>query len=224
MRKKLTLANLNVISKDSEWLDKEKQKFFIGGGDGTIDSPYTWDEFLALDTINDCYYLYNGVTRFCSGEFVCSGTFSNTYLGVTEDEWSNTSEGSYLSDWSKLTPQERAFIGDNMYLGYEFMKNSSEALEVGEGNHNGYGDALRHAYWSALNQISAGYYSGDALRYGQCHECAAGQPIEEKEMDLHNNNVGFEYGRKAILYGWSKERLLKELRDAADRGELIMLQ
>lgn len=221
---RLTFANLNAMSKDSECIDKEMQQFFIGGGNGTIDSPYTWDEFLALDTINDCYYLYNGVTKFCIGEFVCSDTFSNTYLGVTEDPWSNTSDSSYQNTWTDLTPQERAFIIENPSLAYEFMKNASEANEVGENNHNGHGDALRHAYWSALNQMSAGYDSGDALRFGQCHECVSSQPNEEKEMDLHNNSVGFEYGRKAIMYGWSKERLLMKLRAAADRGELKMLE
>ena len=42
-------------------------------------------------------------------------------------------------------------------------------------------------------------------------------------MDLHNNDVGFEYGRKAIQEGWDEERLLEELKKASKRGELQVL-
>lgn len=42
-------------------------------------------------------------------------------------------------------------------------------------------------------------------------------------MDLHNNDVVFEYGRKAIQEGWGEERLLEELKKASKRGELQVL-
>lgn len=161
------------------------------------------------------------------GEYVCSGIFENTYLGVTEDFYSGSSSsygnGTPWGEWTDLTPQERAFISDNPIDAYHFAQNSNKAFEKMGNGHNDGSDALRHAYWSALNQMSAGYDSGDAKRFGQCHECDPNQPQEEKEMDLYNNDVGFEYGRRALQEGWSEDKLADEIRKAYARGELKTL-
>lgn len=199
---------------------------YIGGGSGTFNDPYTWDEYCALDSIGDCYYVWGGVTMHSLGEYVCSGIFENTYLGVTEDSYSGSSSsygnGTPWGIWADLTPQERAFISDNPIVAYNFYNNAQKANDAFKGWCDEE-DALRHAYWSALNQMSVGSDSGDARRFGQCHECVRPTYVGEKEMDLHNNDVGFEYGRKAIQEGWDEERLLEELKKASKRGELQVL-
>ncbi|MGB3464459.1 MAG: hypothetical protein WBA74_04285, partial [Cyclobacteriaceae bacterium] len=57
-------------------------------------------------------------------------------------------------------------------------------------NLNNCGDAFRHAYFSALNAQSLGIDL--ARRFGIAHECETPRQLSlEKEMDLHNNEIGF---------------------------------
>ena len=55
--------------------------------------------------------------------------------------------------------------------------------------HNNKGDAFRHAYWNAILSRMIGRSS--AKLWTDAHENgAAGQPVRQKRMDLHNNWVG----------------------------------
>ena len=228
MRRKISFSNLEDIMSNMSQIPPKELSSYIGGGSGTLYDPYTWDEYCALDSIGDCYYVWGGVTMHSLGEYVCSCIFENTYLGVTEDTYSGSSSsygnGTPWGKWAYLTPQERAFISDNPIEACHFLQNSEKAFEKMGDGHNDGSDALRHAYWSALNQMSVGSDSGDARRFGQCHECAPNQSQEEKEMDLHNNDVGFEYGRRALQEGWSEDKLADELGRAYARGELKTLK
>lgn len=60
-------------------------------------------------------------------------------------------------------------------------------------SHNDAGDAFRHCYWSAILCRDLGYVA--ALRYTSAHEAFAGNPAQEKAMDLYNNAVGLNIGR-----------------------------
>ena len=44
--------------------------------------------------------------------------------------------------------------------------------------------------------------------------------FNEKNMDLHNNSVGYYLGNQAIKNNWSEEELLKTVIKAADDGKL----
>ena len=90
------------------------------------------------------------------------------------------------------------------------------------GTVNGYGDAVRHCYWCALNQKDAGLNSSHAKEFGDAHENIPNN--EAKTMDLHNNSVGYHLGNQAIINGWSEEELLKQVINAADNGKLYMLK
>ena len=46
----------------------------------------------------------------------------------------------------------------------------------------------------------------------------------KKEMDLHNNSIGYHLGNQAIINGWSEEELLNQVIDAADNGRLKILE
>ena len=48
--------------------------------------------------------------------------------------------------------------------------------------------------------------------------------VYEKEMDLHNNSIGYHLGNQAIINGWSEEELLNQVIDAADNGRLKILE
>lgn len=109
-------------------------------------------------------------------------------------------------------------------LALEFKKNADRASEMTKdlpGQRNGYGDAIRHCLWSAMNQMDAGKDSKVAKEFGDGHENVPNNPEREKKMDLHNNSVGYELGKQALKNGWSEKRLLEEVEKAACNGRLI---
>ena len=107
-------------------------------------------------------------------------------------------------------------------MAYKFYYNSQKAKSVGRqfnGTSNGYGDAVRHCYWCALNQMDAGFNSPLAEEYGNAHENTPINTENAKKMDLHNS-VGYYLGNQAIKNNWSEEELLKKVISAADDGIL----
>jgi len=62
------------------------------------------------------------------------------------------------------------------------------------GEHNGPVDAVRHAYWSALNARDVG--EENAWRFANAHEANSDRPDAERQMDHHNNGVGIRIGRE----------------------------
>ncbi|MBR2638461.1 MAG: hypothetical protein IKD40_06435 [Bacteroidaceae bacterium] len=112
-------------------------------------------------------------------------------------------------------------------MAYKFYDNSQKAKSAGrkfEGTTNGYGDAVRHCYWCALNQVSAGLNSPNAKKFGDAHENTSRNDIKAKAMDLHNNSVGYHLGYQAIINGWSEEELLNQVINAADNGTLKIIK
>lgn len=68
------------------------------------------------------------------------------------------------------------------------------------------------------NSVAASKFGGLTNEYGDAHE---NKPNNfAKEMDLHNNSVGYSLGIKAIENEWSDEELLKNVIKAADDGIL----
>ena len=120
-----------------------------------------------------------------------------------------------------------------LYIDIQFLRTSSTIMPIKQkkngrklgGTSDGYGDAVRHCYWCALNQISAGYNSPLAKEFGDAHENipnneAKTMDNEAKTMDLHNNSVGYYLGTQAIINGWDENELLKHVINAADNGKL----
>ena len=93
-----------------------------------------------------------------------------------------------------------------------------------DGITDGYGDAVRHCYWCALNQVSAGLNSPNAKKFGDAHEGTSNNDINARVMDLHNNSVGYHLGNQAIINGLSEEELLKQVINAADNGKLKIIK
>ena len=133
----------------------------------------------------------------------------------------------YKETYNKLTDDEKSFVFRHPGYALKFNANAEKAKKVGrnlDGTVNGYGDAVRHCYWCALNQVSAGHNSLLAKEFGDAHENTSTNNINEKAMDLHNNSVGYSLGNQAIVNGWSEEELLKQVINAANNGKLYMLK
>ena len=129
--------------------------------------------------------------------------------------------------YKDLSDNEKSFILRHPGYAYKFNANAEKAKRVGrllKGTVNGYGDAVRHCYWCALNQVSAGYNSPLAKEFGNAHENKPKNDISEKNMDLHNNSVGYHLGNQAIINGWNEEELLNNVINAANNGKLKILE
>jgi hypothetical protein len=98
-----------------------------------------------------------------------------------------------------------------------------EATQDLPGQHNGFGDAARHAYWMALNTLEFG--ESLARELGVAHENAGtsqGQPQEERDMDLHNNDWGIAYAEEHSD-GFSFEEFMADFWLAAVHEEVILI-
>lgn len=58
--------------------------------------------------------------------------------------------------YKTLSKDEKSFVFQHPRYAYKFNANAEKAKRVGrelKGTVNGYGDAVRHCYWCALNQV-----------------------------------------------------------------------
>jgi len=96
-------------------------------------------------------------------------------------------------------------------------------LGVQGGAHNGQMDAFRHAYVSAVVARDDGALTAAAL--GTANEIKGfiqnGQPLNEMNMDEHNNGIGRAIGERARKNNWNDERVAYEVKRALDKGFLI---
>ena len=154
--------------------------------------------------------------------FEIATAFENGNEGFLQSQ-----EDDYEEIFNKLTDDEKKFVFRNPRYAYKFNANAEKAKRVGrqfKGTKNGYGDAVRHCYWCALNQISAGLNSTLAEEFGNAHENTPTNKEQEKQMDLHNNSVGYFLGNQAIINGWSEEELLNQVINAANNGILKIIE
>ena len=148
--------------------------------------------------------------------FEIATAFENGQEGVIKQK----DKGPYET-YRDLSDDEKSFVFKHPTLAYKFNNNANKAKKVGRdlgGTINGYGDAVRHCYWCALNQMDAGLNSSRAKEFGDAHENIPNN--EAKTMDLHNNSVGYHLGNQAIINGWSEEELLNQVINAANNGKL----
>jgi hypothetical protein len=133
-----------------------------------------------------------------------------------EGEIKQKNNGPY-DTYNTLSKDEKSFVIRHPLIADMFNANAEKAKKIGRelvGTKNGYGDAVRHCYWCALNQVSAGLNSPNVKKFGDTHEDIPNN--DAKAMDLHNNSVGYYLGNQAIINEWSEEELL----NAANNGEL----
>lgn len=116
---------------------------------------------------------------------------ATAYEDGQEGEIKQKDKGPYET-YRDLSDEEKSFVFRHPKLAYAFNNNANKAKRIGRelgGTVNGYGDAVRHCYWCALNQVSAGLNSPDAKKFGDAHENTSKNEINAKAMDLHNNSL-----------------------------------
>ena len=143
-----------------------------------------------------------------------------------EGEIKQKEKGVY-DTYKTLSKDEKSFVIRRPLIADIFNANAEKAKKIGRelgGTKNGYGDAVRHCYWCALNQVSVGYKSPIAKEFGDAHENKPDNDINAKKMDLHNNSIGYHLGNQAIINGWSEEELLNQVINAANNGRLKIIE
>lgn len=172
------------------------------------------------------------VTDLCSRmSHICSDPFDPEFLSFVNRKYRRHQWDPLIEEmrenrdndypWDKLNEDEKDFVRKHPIAAKRFFENSKKAFKFvqnEDGAHNGLGDAKRHAYWSALNAKSEG--EDLAREFGNAHENNPGQPISEREMDLFNNEVGYNIGVDALKNGWSDSRIQEEVNKAAADGRL----
>ena len=136
-------------------------------------------------------------------------------------------QDEYEKVYNQLNDKEKSLSWRPPFLAMKIKDNREKAFR--ETSHfngitDGYGDAIRHCYWCALNQVSAGLNSPDAKKFGDAHENTSKNEINAKAMDLHNNSVGYYLGNQAIINDWSEEELLNQVINAANNGKLKIIK
>lgn len=87
-----------------------------------------------------------------------------------------------------------------------------------QGN-DGHRDAFRHAFWSA--RLAQEYGPDWARNFTTAHEGLPGNWANREAMDLYNNAIGIRIG--AAHRDASPERIAELVRQAIDRGELVVI-
>ena len=134
-------------------------------------------------------------------------------------------QDEYEKVYNQLNEEEKSLSLRHPFLAMKIKDNREKAFRATshfDGIEDGYGDAIRHCYGCALNQISAGLNSPNAKKFGDAHENIPNN--KAKTMDLHNNSVGYYLGNQAIINGWNEEELLNQVINAANNGKLYILK
>ena len=129
---------------------------------------------------------------------------------------------SLYEQYQQLTPQEQAYLRNNPHHAM-ILKDAREAAfaetlrRFRRNGHNDQSDAFRHCFWSAMLARDIGY--SDAKRFTSAHESSPKNRLDEKRMDLHNNQVGLDIGRSKGSNAILSARCMSALR----AGKLIVL-
>ncbi|MBR6936193.1 MAG: hypothetical protein IKH63_01250 [Prevotella sp.] len=163
--KKITKESLNELAKKMPVLSEKAQATFVGGGDGTFSSPYTFEEYSGLHSPTQVYYLDSeGVLSYDLSDVIIMGV-SGSYLydegsGITItsgnvgvsgyiDNSSNNGSGNYFP-WGSPFGED---YGDTSYWKWFFGEVESNNSANSEGNGN---DGNSIWGWSTLGLGTVG--------------------------------------------------------------------
>ena len=134
---------------------------------------------------------------------------------------------SQFDIWDKLTESEKAFVREHTVVAAAFYFDKQEAeaetaVRFGGNFKNDESDAFRHALWNALMAFDQG--AELAKQLADAHEDRPDNPIDEMNMDLHNNEMGRTIGVGATATGMPESSLADQVQTALDSGELMVLE
>lgn len=141
-KRKLTRESLAELAMRMPVLSEEVQSSFIGGGDGTYNNPYTYEEYLSLHNPTQVFYLNSGTLCYDLPDVVVvgqSGGISGSVSGGVSGSVSgnvtnsNTGNGVYYP-WGSLDGN----YGDDGFQSWLYWGGgSNDSTNNGEGENGG---------------------------------------------------------------------------------------
>lgn len=123
----------------------------------------------------------------------------------------------------RVTVPEAVLLADRYLAGqtseFEAIRKQAEEFGRRPGEGDGHGDAMRHAYWSAM--MTERYGEDWTREFTIAHEMKPTNRAHEEAMDLYNNEVG----RRIALEnpGISDADLKDLIQQASNNGELLVI-
>ncbi len=187
--------------------------------------------FWSIDPLADVY-VYNSTYAFQENKLGLGSEFEGKEIRlhdwlVREGSAAVAKELDKKMDAVGMQKTEKSVASKNLYKMYKLQKSDNKgkaerfAQNSGLGGlHNGSGDALRHALFNALNTQTVGEKLTKEL--GDAHEeDRPNQPVNEKKMDLNNNEVGRDVAKNnpdASIF-----ELATKLLDKLESGKMLTL-
>ena len=166
-------------------------------------------------------YNYGGDYQLWSGMYDYGNDWHNYGDGSGGD---SSGEGTVIDDThiypASLSDNEVAWLKGHSYFLPAMISNYNIANELGQGQHNGYYDALRHAVWSAMDAADIGYMN--ANQFHSLHETEHWDDIESPS-DLANNSWGYSW---AETFGDPKDNMdqfLLDFDNAVKNGQINII-
>ncbi len=101
---------------------------------------------------------------------------------------------------------------------YADMATNETNSRFGYSGHNDKTDAFRHCYFSALLSANIGYST--ARNFVEAHELWDGNPVNEFDMDMHNNYIGLKIG----VFGGDNYTLSNKCMEALNGNKLKVMK
>jgi hypothetical protein len=130
--------------------------------------------------------------------------------------------------YPSLTDAERVLFADDpgaaaqaYYLSWRAEKSCNGLY--GSSRTNDESDACRHYVWAALLRRDLGLDRSRAIM--DAHESEPGQPVEEKAMDLANNQRGILYVESLAKTGeMTEDGIIKAFLKDLEKGNIVVLK
>lgn len=172
-----SLSTSDASERCQKWFDAQKIK--LNGECESKCKVIHMDDGISFDCTDECGSL-------CKLSYDTEVIFniSDLYPGLSDSERSLASQEpkktlkAYWLSWNAISTCKKIYI---------------------TADHNDESDACRHFVWAGLLTRDLGVVF--ARKILNAHEDEHGQPRNEKEMDLHNNEVGIESAEKMIKNG-----------------------
>lgn len=145
---------------------------------------------------------------------------ANSLLGKLASDIVKLKTGHDLTESEKQLILKYPIDALKMHEAMSEAFKKTDQLFKGESKHNTSADAFRHFVWSGLSANNVG--SERALDFLKAHEDYAGNPTEEKNMDMHNNLKGIEYFKNYKGSSF-KDDLIKSGLEKIKNKELVWL-
>lgn len=170
------------------------------------------------DCISDCVVFSTGMATFhCTSQCakLCNSSAVKRYTFTVSKHYSlNNAESALVAE----RPKEsfRAYT-----LSWQAEKTCADLYFNSQTNDES--DACRHYVWASL--LTENFGRELAEKYLYAHESEPTQPIEEKAMDIANNNRGISRAEKRIKEStFSKDIIISDFLEDIDSGKIIILK